>query len=493
MAVKLAPQPRQQYEIAGSPASGAKLFTYVAGSTTKQTTFTTSVGDVANTNPIILNSEGRTPYGVWLTTGLNYKFVLSPSTDTDPPTSPVFSEDVVSGINDTAAQITSQWNESGLSPIFVSTTQFTLSGDQTVNFQVDRRIRLVNTAGTMYGRITVSAYTTLTTITVVLDSGVLDSGLSSVSLGLLTVTNPSIAASGVTNTPSGTIVSTTVQAAINELRLGSSSQTFSVATATATAHAMSQGAGDARYQNSTVGQFRNLAASANGVSANVSVSVDEIVVESAANLYQTLRAVALTIAGTSVGANGIDAGTIAASTWYSLWVIWNGTTTAGLMSLSATAPTLPTGYTHKARVGWISTDGTANKYPLSFKQFGRKVQYVVAAGSNVGALPIMASGLIGSASTPTYVAVSTTSYVPASASEISVAATVVGGDVLAAPNGAYGNYSSVTNAPPIHAAYIAASFPSSAQGKMMLESANIYMASSNATCELACIGWEDNL
>jgi hypothetical protein len=192
MSVKLAPQPRQQYEIAGAPASGAKLFSYAAGSTTKQTTYTTSVGDVANTNPIILNSEGRTPYGVWLTTGLNYKFVLAPSTDTDPPTSPIFSEDVVSGINDTAAPTTSQWNDSGLTPTFVSTTQFTLIGDQTTNFHVGRRLKLVNTAGTLYGQITVSAYTALTTITVVLDSGVLDAGLSSVAYGVLTASESAI-------------------------------------------------------------------------------------------------------------------------------------------------------------------------------------------------------------------------------------------------------------------------------------------------------------
>ena len=122
------------------------------------------------------------------------------------------------------------------------------------------------------------------------------------------------------------------------------------------------------------GAFKKLALSANGTSANVTVTADEIVVQSSSNQYKTLRAVSLTIAGTTTGANALDAGTIAANTWYSVWVMWNGTATAGILSTSATAPTLSSGYTHKARVGWIRTDGTANKYPLAFKQFGRRVQ-----------------------------------------------------------------------------------------------------------------------
>lgn len=191
MAVKLAPVPRQQYvDSSGNPYSGAKLFYYAAGTTTKQNTYTTSVGDVANTNPIVLDSSGRTPYGVWLTEGVNYKVVLSPSTDTDPPASPIFTEDVITGINseDTA----SQWVASGSSPTYVSATQFTVAGDKTGTFLVDRRVKCTVTAGTVYGYISASAYTTLTTVTVVLDSGSLDSGLSAVEVGILTDTNSAI-------------------------------------------------------------------------------------------------------------------------------------------------------------------------------------------------------------------------------------------------------------------------------------------------------------
>lgn len=191
MAVKLAPVPRQQYvDSSGNPYSGAKLFYYAAGTTTKQNTYTTSVGDVANTNPVVLDSSGRTPYGVWLTTGVNYKVVLAPASDTDPPASPIFTEDVITGINDEA--VGSQWAASGVTPTYVSATQFTVTGDKTSTFLVDRRVKCTVTAGTVYGYISVSAYTTLTTVTVVLDSGSLDSGLSAVEVGILTDTNSAI-------------------------------------------------------------------------------------------------------------------------------------------------------------------------------------------------------------------------------------------------------------------------------------------------------------
>ena len=184
--------PKPQIELAaGTPAVGYKLFFYVAGSVnTKQTTYTDSTGTVANTNPVVLNSLGQPTTELWFASGLSYKCVLAPSTDTDPPTSPVWSVDNLQGINDTSVTI-DQW-VSGPTPTFINATQFSLVGDQTSIFQVGRRIKATVTAGTVYGRITVSAFAAVTTVTVVLDSGTLDSGLSAVSYGLLSATNPSI-------------------------------------------------------------------------------------------------------------------------------------------------------------------------------------------------------------------------------------------------------------------------------------------------------------
>lgn len=187
MAVRIAPSPRQQFEDAnGVPYVGGKLFTYAAGSSTKQSTFTDSTGNTANANPIVLDAAGRTPFGLWLTAGLNYKFVLALSTDTDPPTSPVFTEDNISGVNDSATT-TSQWIAAGATPTYINGTTFSLVGDKTADFHVGRRLKLTVTAGTVYAKITASAYTTLTTVTV--SGGTLDSGLSAVELSILTATN----------------------------------------------------------------------------------------------------------------------------------------------------------------------------------------------------------------------------------------------------------------------------------------------------------------
>lgn len=65
----------------GLPLNGGKLYSYVAGSTTPLATYTSISGDTANTNPIILGTDGRCPSGVWLVYGSAYKFVLKTSAD----------------------------------------------------------------------------------------------------------------------------------------------------------------------------------------------------------------------------------------------------------------------------------------------------------------------------------------------------------------------------------------------------------------------------
>lgn len=83
----------------------------------------------------------------------------------------------------------------------------------------------------------------------------------------------------------------------------------------------------------------------------------------------SLAAVNLTADITVSGANGIDAGAAANNTWYAVHVITNadGTLVASLLSLSASAPTLPAGYTKFRRVGWARRAvGTF----LLFQQFG---------------------------------------------------------------------------------------------------------------------------
>jgi len=63
----------------GLPLSGGKIYTYQAGSSTPLATYTTNSGIIANANPIVLGTDGRTPSEIWLTYGYNYKFVLQDS------------------------------------------------------------------------------------------------------------------------------------------------------------------------------------------------------------------------------------------------------------------------------------------------------------------------------------------------------------------------------------------------------------------------------
>lgn len=77
--------------------AGFKLFTYAAGTTTKQNTFTDSTGATPNTNPIILDANGSA--AVFLTQELLYKFVVASPTDSDPPTSPIWTQDNIAALN----------------------------------------------------------------------------------------------------------------------------------------------------------------------------------------------------------------------------------------------------------------------------------------------------------------------------------------------------------------------------------------------------------
>lgn len=72
----------QFFDNNGDPLSGGKLYTYAAGTTTPEATYTTSAGNVAHANPIILDSAGRVPGGeIWLDFTKSYKFILKNTND----------------------------------------------------------------------------------------------------------------------------------------------------------------------------------------------------------------------------------------------------------------------------------------------------------------------------------------------------------------------------------------------------------------------------
>lgn len=85
MAVKLSPVfgvAAQLFNDNGDPLAGGKIYTYLAGTTTNAATYTTAAGNIAHSNPIVLDGAGRVPSGeIWLTEGTSYKFVVKDSAD----------------------------------------------------------------------------------------------------------------------------------------------------------------------------------------------------------------------------------------------------------------------------------------------------------------------------------------------------------------------------------------------------------------------------
>lgn len=205
--------------------------------------------------------------------------------------------------------------------------------------------------------------------------------------------------------------------------------------------------------------------------------------------------VSLTVNTTTTGANGLDTGARASSTWYHLFLISNGATTAGLASLSATAPTLPTGYVYWVRVGAMRTDGSGNFYRI--RQQGSHAVYTPVTASNTSGPISMAGG-----SNAAWTAIATGNYVPPTATQIKgVMSSVSMGNnttTSVAPNNNYptaavGNSGttpwSITNA-----TGAANGLSANMVFEFNLESTNIYYASnSGGATTILAMGWTDKV
>jgi hypothetical protein len=69
----------QFFDDNGVPLAGGKIYTYLSGTSTPATTYTSSSGATANTNPIVLDAAGRVAEEVWLTDDVQYRLVLQTS------------------------------------------------------------------------------------------------------------------------------------------------------------------------------------------------------------------------------------------------------------------------------------------------------------------------------------------------------------------------------------------------------------------------------
>jgi hypothetical protein len=160
----------------GIPLSGGFLTVYFANTNTLATTYTSPTGSVANPNPFTLDSRGSLGNTeIWLASGIGYKFVLTNSVGVAQNT-----WDNVQGINDTSGASTTNWVIGG-TPTYISATQFSLTGDQTLLFAVNRRCWAIVSNINIYGTITASVFSAgITTVTVLWDNTTLSAGLSAV-------------------------------------------------------------------------------------------------------------------------------------------------------------------------------------------------------------------------------------------------------------------------------------------------------------------------
>lgn len=220
-----------------------------------------------------------------------------------------------------------------------------------------------------------------------------------------------------------------------------------------------------------------------------------------------------TIDITTSGAGGLDTGSVAASTWYYHWVIYSsGNNTASCLdSLSATAPTMPSGYTFKARVGANQTDASANKCFSRVQQYGRVAHYVAVGtvsgcsattGFGPQVFSLGNSGTVNLA-TPTLTAKQVTGNgfpAPTTASRVNVIADTTynggtGSGILVAPSQAYSgsqNGPTGSNGLPWQYPPAASIIPNIALW-MTLESNSLSTAASGSANNFTGIAdWEDN-
>lgn len=88
-----------------------------------------------------------------------------------------------------------------------------------------------------------------------------------------------------------------------------------------------------------------------------------------ADTFNMVLTSTLTVDITQSGANGLDTGSEASWYWYYIYVIYNPTTTtyAGLLSLSSTSPTMPSGYTKYRRIGSVINNGSSDFFMFDYK------------------------------------------------------------------------------------------------------------------------------
>jgi hypothetical protein len=127
----------------------------------------------------------------------------------------------------------------------------------------------------------------------------------------------------------------------------------------------------------------------------VTYTADGLALFNASGHQVHLASVSVAPAITTSGANGLDTGVEANSTWYFVWVIYNGSSVAGLLSLSDTLAglTLPGGYTFGRLVGVVYNEASGD-----FRDFRQRGNRWYWAGDNTNGYDLVFSDQTGQTS-----------------------------------------------------------------------------------------------
>jgi hypothetical protein len=101
----------------------------------------------------------------------------------------------------------------------------------------------------------------------------------------------------------------------------------------------------------------------NATTPNTKIDVGTGVCRDSSDTYDMINAASVTINAANNGLNGLDTGSLAASTVYYVHLVSDpvsGNTTGAMISLSATAPLMPYGYSAFRVIGFMVTDGSVH-------------------------------------------------------------------------------------------------------------------------------------
>ena len=142
----------QSFTNQGLILSGGLIYTYLAGTTTLQNTYTDSTGTVLNANPIVLDSSGRLTTSIWVTGGVSLKVIIKDSNNNTLAT-----VDNISGINDITLALAAPGTIGGTTPGAATFT--TVTANTSVTSALGTFTSLSST--TVSGSLTVTQNSTL--------------------------------------------------------------------------------------------------------------------------------------------------------------------------------------------------------------------------------------------------------------------------------------------------------------------------------------------